>query len=216
MATEQITTTYNELEKLGACKEGLATLLEWCKKHPENNGSYKQLRLTPADILESNGLSHLYWATSVVPSWNKSWQAWFVSAGGGISGWAKEVSQPCEKKVLPTELKAAEFRTGGEIKHGGLVLAFDTWPSGLADGTKVEIVVTPKREPRRLKAEQILVAENVGTKWVCLESKQTHVYKVESDMGDGEPRYVLMHENNRRPASVTNYIFSDTWEEVLD
>lgn len=126
MATEQITTTYSELEKLGACKEGLATLLEWCKKHPENNGSYKQLRLTPADILESNGLSHLYWATSVVPSWNKSWQAWFVSGGGGISGWAKEVSKKPEPNIgfINAQInssKIEECRAEGEIRHKTLM-----------------------------------------------------------------------------------------------
>lgn len=184
----QLTTTYNELEKLGACTDGLKMLLGWVCKEVEAGRKpcgivKKTISLTPADILESNGREHLIWAVDHVRAWGKAYASWVdtlpIGADRGVEAWAKAVSAP---KPLAKDLKGGDRIMFLGIERGvagafyeelskigqitlnrvrGYTERFDLETLDAIGFTLIE----PKREPRRLKAEQILVKENVGTKW---------------------------------------------------
>ena len=218
----KLTTTYNELKELGACQDGLDKLLEWCKKHPDNNGGYGQVRLTPADILESNGRVHLIWAIDHVRAWGKAYASWLdtlpIGADRGVEAWAKVVSAP---KPLAKDLKGGDrVRVGGaelvvhsiftshiSFAHGG---GFEHLYHDTLDAIGFTLI-EPKREPRRLKAEQILVPENVGTKW----RKGGAVAEVQRHQIDCSSVGFWRMDEGRWCNAFDNVIIGE-WEEVLE
>ena len=218
----KLTTTYNELKELGACQYGLDKLLEWCKKHPDNNGGYGQVRLTPADILESNGREHLIWAVDHVRAWGKAYASWLdtlpIGADRGVEAWAKVVSAP---KPLAKDLKG-----GDRVRVGGAELVvhsiFTNYSSFVYGGGFEDLyhdtldaigftLIEPKREPRRLKAEQILVPENVGTKW----RKGGAVAEVQRHQIDCSS-VGFWRVDEARWCNAFNNVIVGEWEEVIE
>lgn len=230
MAAKPLTTTYNELADLGACQDGLDTLLKWIRKihlcseyrfHPAN-----EIPLTPADILESNGRAHLDWAIEHVPGWYESLEKFCRGNAGArpISAWAKSVSA---KKVLAKDLKEGDkIRVAGVVKKV-VVNSYDAPTFGFVqDGDlggyreffRAETLdaigftlIEPKREPRRLKAEQILVPENVGTKW----RKGGAVAEVQRHQIDCSSVGFWRMDEGRWCNAFDNVIIGE-WEEVLE
>jgi hypothetical protein len=142
-----------------------------------------------------------------------------VSGGGGVPEWAKEVSKKPEPNIglINAQInssKIKECRAEGEIRHKTLV-AFGyplccEWPEGM----RVEITVRPKRVPRRLKAEQILVPENVGTKW-----RHPAVMSIcEVITAGASTEYGAFITFNRPEGGVlvSAPVISGLWEEVLE
>lgn len=231
----KLTTTYNELKELGACKEGLEMLWAWlCKTNhvrgddPIDASIMRNQFITPADILESNGVGFLNWVLARTPRWESSFYSW----GGrweGSFAWAKEVSGRVEPtKTLAKDLKGGDkfkingidwSRTVQTISHDGrLGTSKENAPHKYLEYLYPETLdaigftlIEPKREPRRLKAEQILVKENVGTKWRGTQGFSA-VAEVR-DCGYGVLRLEFIKTNE--PAYVTSNTVA-VWEEVIE
>lgn len=236
----KLTTTYYELKELGACQDGLDTLWGWIEQNrscvpglgkdftPGDPGCCKKCAatpLTPADILESNGREHLIWAVDHVRAWGKAYASWLdtlpIGADRGVEAWAKVVSAP---KPLAKDLKGGDRIMFLGIERGvagvyskigqitlnrvrGYTERFDLETLDAIGFTLIE----PKREPRRLKAEQILVKENVGTKWRGTQGFSA-VAEVR-DCGYGVLRLEFIKTNE--PAYVTSNTVA-VWEEVIE
>lgn len=137
----------------------------------------------------------------------------------------------CEKARGVRPIKAKDLKEGDRIRVGNeahTVIRQDDPKMSLVaietdDGTCFSSIwhrqldaigftlIKPKREPRRLKAEQILVPENVGTKW----RKGGAVAEVQRHQIDCSS-VGFWRVDEARWCNAFNNVIIGEWEEVLE